>query len=213
MNRYISKSKQYSEKVMLEEQMNEDLKPWYRQFWAWFILSPLITVVIVSSITVTLAVINADDRVVDNYYKEGRAINMRLDQDLLAISLGITARLRFDKLSGDLILILNSKADALPKFLLLELSHPAHSERDHKLLLTRTAANQYNTELSDELLDSRWYLRLLPLESLEDSDRANIVEQTKSSVTQTLDNTQQVWRLRGEIDFAKTQAVFLQPDG
>ena len=138
---------------------------------------------------------------------------MRLDQDLLAISLGITARLRFDKLSGDLILILNSKADALPKFLLLELSHPAHSERDHKLLLTRTAANQYNTELSDELLDSRWYLRLLPLERVEDSDRANIVEQTKSSVTQTLDNTQQVWRLRGEIDFAKTQAVFLQPDG
>jgi hypothetical protein len=52
---------------MLDERIIEDLKPWYRQFWAWFILSPLITVVIVSSITVTLAVKNADDRVVDNY--------------------------------------------------------------------------------------------------------------------------------------------------
>ena len=197
---------------MLEEQIDEDLKPWYRQFWAWFILSPLITVVIVSSITVTLAVINADDRVVDNYYKEGRAINMRLDQDLLAISLGITARLRFDTLSGDLVLVLNSKAKALPKFLLLELSHPAYSERDHKLLLTRTGGSQYNAELTNKLSNSRWYLRLLPIESLEDSDRANIVEQTKSSVNQTLDNTQQVWRLRGEIDFAKTQEVFLQPD-
>jgi hypothetical protein len=197
---------------MLEEQIDEDLKPWYRQFWAWFILSPLITVVVVSSITVTLAVINADDRVVDNYYKEGRAINMRLDQDLLAISLGITARLRFDTLSGDLVLVLNSNAKALPQFLLLELSHPAYSERDHKLLLTRTGGNQYNTELSNTLLDSRWYLRLLPIESLENSDRANIVEQTKSSVNQTLDNTQQVWRLRGEIDFAETQVVFLQPD-
>ncbi len=68
MNRYISKSKQYSEKVMLEEQMNEDLKPWYRQFWAWFILSPLITVVIVSSITVTIEVINDEDCVVENSY-------------------------------------------------------------------------------------------------------------------------------------------------
>lgn len=198
---------------MLEDHTEEDQKPWYRQFWAWFILSPLIAVVVVSSITVSIAVINADDRVVDNYYKEGRAINMRLDQDLLAISLGIKARLTFDTLSDDLILILNSKSEDLPEFLLLELSHPAHSERDHKLLLTRTAANQYNTELSDEVLNSRWYLRLLPIESLEDSDRAHIVEQTKSFVTQTLDNTKQVWRLRGEIDFAKTQTVFLQPDG
>lgn len=197
---------------MLDERIDEDLKPWYRQFWAWFILAPLITVVIVSSITVTLAVKNADDRVVDNYYKEGRAINMRLDQDLLAISLDINAQLRFDTISDDLVLILNSQADTLPEYLLLELSHPAYSERDHKLLLTRTAANQYNTELSDEVLNSRWYLRLLPIESLEGADKANIVEQTKSSVSQTLDNTKQVWRLRGEIDFAKTKTVFLQPN-
>ena len=197
---------------MLEDQMNEDLKPWYRQFWAWFILSPLITVVVVSSITVSIAVINADDRVVDNYYKEGRAINMRLDQDLLAISLDINAQLRFDTISDDLVLILNAQTGALPEYLLLELSHPAQVERDHKLLLTRTAANQYNAELSDEVLNSRWYLRLLPIESLDGADKANIVEQTKSSVSQTLDNTKQVWRLRGEIDFAKTKTVFLQPN-
>lgn len=197
---------------MLDERIDEDLKPWYRQFWAWFILSPLITVVIVSSITVTLAVKNADDRVVDNYYKEGRAINMRLDQDLLAVSLDINAQLRFDTISDDLVLILNAQADALPEYLLLELSHPAYEERDHKLILTRTAANQYNTELSDEVLNSRWYLRLLPIESLEGADKANIVEQTKSSVSQTLDNTKKVWRLRGEIDFAKTKTVFLQPN-
>lgn len=197
---------------MLDERIIEDLKPWYRQFWAWFILSPLITVVIVSSITVTLAVKNADDRVVDNYYKEGRAINMRLDQDLLAISLDINAQLRFDTISDDLVLILNAQTGALPEYLLLELSHPAQVERDHKLLLTRTAANQYNAELSDEVLNSRWYLRLLPIESLEGVDKANIVEQTKSSVSQTLDNTKQVWRLRGEIDFAKTKTVFLQPN-
>jgi hypothetical protein len=197
---------------MLDERIIEDLKPWYRQFWAWFILSPLITVVIVSSITVTLAVKNADDRVVDNYYKEGRAINMRLDQDLLAISLDINAQLRFDTISDDLVLILNAQTGALPEYLLLELSHPAQVERDHKLLLTRTAANQYNAELSDEVLNSRWYLRLLPIESLDGADKANIVEQTKSSVSQTLDNTKQVWRLRGEIDFAKTKTVFLQPN-
>ena len=198
---------------MLDERIDEDLKPWYRQFWAWFILSPLITVVIVSSITVTLAVKNADDRVVDNYYKEGRAINMRLDQDLLAISLDINAQLNFDTISDDLILMLNSQAYELPKYLSLELSHPAHVERDHKLLLTRTTANQYNAELSDEVLNSRWYLRLLPIESLADAERADIIEQTKSSVSQTLDNTKQVWRLRGEIDFAKTKTVFLQPNG
>lgn len=197
---------------MSEDYTSEDSKPWYRQFWAWFILSPLIVVFIVSSITITLAVKNADDRVVDNYYKEGRLINLRLDQDLLAISLGINAQLTFDTASGDLVLILNSDGD-LPEYLSLELSHPAHSERDHKLLLTRTANNQYNVELSGQVLNSRWYLRLLPIESLEDSDRANIIEQTKKSVTATLEDTKKVWRLRGEVDFAKVQTVLLQPDG
>jgi len=197
---------------MTKELINEDAKPWYRQFWAWFIFSPLIVVFIVSSITITLAVKNADDRVLDNYYKEGRLINVRLEQDLLATSLNVQALLTFDKTSDDLILRLASKQAELPDYLSLELSHPAHAERDHKLLLTRTAANQYNTELSVKKLTSRWYLRLSPVESPEVFNNTGVFHEVSGNENEEGATSDTLWRLRGEINFSETDIVTLQPD-
>ncbi len=196
---------------MTEEFINEDAKPWYRQFWAWFILSPLIVVFIVSSITITLAVKYGQDRVLDNYYKEGRLINMRLEQDLLAITLGVSAQLNFDTASDDLVLNLTTNTPVLPDYLSLELSHPAHAERDHKLLLTRTAANQYNAELLAEELASRWYLRLSPVESPDVFNSTPVFKETSAADVEA-DESNTLWRLRGEIDFAETHIVTLQPD-
>ncbi|MFT6387632.1 MAG: hypothetical protein ACJAUP_001004 [Cellvibrionaceae bacterium] len=168
-----------------------DARPWYRQFWAWFILSPLIAVVIVSSITVTLAVKGADDRVVDNYYKEGRMINMRIDEDVLAQKLGIIAEIQFDVEINELSLRLKQTNSSLPEKLKLEFSHPVQAELDYSLILNRVGANQYQAELSAQPLRYRWYLRLLPLEQAEVDER---------------------WRLRGEINFSDTQTVILKAD-
>ncbi|MFT6791188.1 MAG: hypothetical protein ACJA04_000388 [Cellvibrionaceae bacterium] len=166
-------------------------KPWYREFWAWFILSPLILVVIVSSFTVTVAFRYADDRVLDNYYKEGRMINMRLDQDLLARDLQVEAIIYFDTQIGELVLTLNLEDADYPEQLRLEMSHPAEASEDHYLTLTRLAKNQYSTELFRADYRYRWYLRLLPA----------MVEKNKTS-----------WRLRGEIDFSRSNSVTLTPD-
>lgn len=166
-------------------------QPWYRQFWAWFILSPLIVVVIVSSITITLAVRNADDRVLDNYYQEGRMINMRMDQDLLASELQAKANIYFDTQVGELTLTLALKNSEYPKQLILEMSHPAKAVKDHQLILMRLAKNQYIAELPVADYQFRWYLRLLPI--MEERDQVT-------------------WRLRGEIDFSDSHAVVLAPD-
>lgn len=166
-------------------------KPWYRQFWAWFILSPLIVVFIVSSITITLAVKGADDRVLDNYYKEGRMINIRLEEDLRAKALNIQANIGFDIDINELTLQLEQSVSDLPEQLKLEFSHPAKAVLDHSLILNRIAKNQYQAELSDTPLVSRWYLRLLPVQK---------------------DKSQQLWRLRGEMDFAKNKSIVLKPD-
>ena len=62
--------------------MNEPTsKPWYREFWAWMVLAPLIAVVVVSSITVSIAVRFADDQVSDTYYKDSRMYHFSAEQD------------------------------------------------------------------------------------------------------------------------------------
>ena len=80
----------YDEFLMSNTPLNDkDDGPWYKQFWAWFILTPLIVVVLVWIPFLTIVVKNADDTVIDNYYKEGRMINQRADQDRRAQTLGL----------------------------------------------------------------------------------------------------------------------------
>lgn len=78
--------------------------PWYRQFWFWFVFGPLIIIVFVCAFLVSTALRNADDVIIDNYYKEGRMINQTLEQDKQAKLLGLSAELRFDLETGDVLL-------------------------------------------------------------------------------------------------------------
>ena len=65
--------------------------PWYRQFWPWFLIALPGTVVIASLYTLFLANRYADDLVIDDYYKEGLAINQELSRQKEAESLGLRA--------------------------------------------------------------------------------------------------------------------------
>lgn len=165
-------------------------QPWYREFWAWFILSPLIVVVIVSSITVTIAVRHADDRVIDNYYKEGRMINVRQDEDLLAQALSVSATLHFDQDLQELSLQLSTQGD-LPNTLQLDLGHPAQVDLDQSIVVRRVANNQYHAELPNKRFTNRWYLRLTPVFS---------------------ESEKKPWRLRGEINLSQAASITMQPD-
>lgn len=170
-------------------------KPWYREFWAWFILAPLIVVFIVSSITITLAVRGADDRVVDHYYKEGRMINMRLDEDISAHHLSAKAALQFN-LPAKTIHLFLSIDSKLPATLRLELSHPAEAALDSEIGLTRVAGStEYRGVLPEPMLNSRWYLKLLPI--YDDKPRH--------------DDKPRSWRLRGEINLSQGTSILLTP--
>lgn len=137
-------------------------KKWYQEPWCWFILTPLIVVVIVSSITVTIAVKGADDRVVDNYYKEGRMINMRMDAERQAQLLGVSADVTFDVGIGEVLVKLQQASGDLPDQLLMELVHPAQKEKDQQLLLKATANGFYVGQIqSPETLLSRHYVRII----------------------------------------------------
>ena len=67
--------------------------PWYKQFWPWFLIAvPLITLVM-GGVLLKLAISTEDSLVVDDYYKEGKAINARLDKEAIAKRKNITTEL------------------------------------------------------------------------------------------------------------------------
>jgi uncharacterized protein len=109
-------------------------KPWYRYGWVWFLISIPGSAVIVGSITIWIAFTKGDTLVADDYYKEGRAINQRLEKDAEAASRGILIRPSVFRLAdGNTLIQVQYQAAAgqpAPEFIRLRMSHPTLDERD-----------------------------------------------------------------------------------
>ncbi|MDO3381856.1 FixH family protein [Gilvimarinus algae] len=153
---------------------------WYREPWAWFVLTPLIVVVIVSLSFVAVAVKHADDRVVDNYYKEGRMINQSLEQDTRAANWQLSADLHWLADAQVMEVVLHSPMIPAPAELSLWLDHPFDEKQDAQLILQPVSDNRYRTDTVAR--EHMWYATLVP--GTDESARRD-----------------SPWRLRGEIDF------------
>lgn len=154
-------------------------KPAYKEPWFWAVFSPLILVVIVCSFLVSFAFIGADDRVYDDYYKQGRMINNRFEAEGLAVAMGLKAELLFDQQSMELIVKTNLEEP--PQTLSIQILHPSDAEKDTVLDLQHFARGQYRTDLAAPM-SGRWYLIL---SSIGDAP----------------------WKLSSEIDFATANSV------
>ena len=173
---------------------DEIILPWYRQFWFWFVFGPLIFIIIMCGFTVSIALKGADDVIIDNYYKEGYAINQALEQDKHAQELGLSGELHFDRASGEILLsIANAPVDAtlMPEQLLLLMGHPVKAAKDQVIMLTAIAPGKYRGELLAEP-DYSWYLTLYPVKDIALHKDAP-------------------WTLSGEINFRTAEKTLLAP--
>jgi hypothetical protein len=114
----------------------EDTLPWYKQFWPWFIISLPALTIVAAMITITIAVKTDDGLVVDDYYKEGLAINEDKQRIRKAAALEISAELSLDE-NGMIRARLPETVSALP-FLMLRLTHPGDASKDLELPLANT---------------------------------------------------------------------------
>ena len=74
--------------------------PWYRQFWPWFLILLPASVVVAGLTTLYIANRHADDLVVDDYYKDGLAINRQLEKKQRAADRALRRNSRF---TGDTV--------------------------------------------------------------------------------------------------------------
>ncbi|HEY6527792.1 MAG TPA: FixH family protein [Cellvibrionaceae bacterium] len=160
----------------------------WKEPWLWIVLGPLFVTIITSLIFVYIAVSGADQRVVDDYYTEGKAINHRFEADKLAIALGVGAIAQIDSVSGEVIVELTGLT-TYPDQLSLYFSHPVKSTEDITVKLKKINASRYRADLPKVLKD-RWYLQLSPVDAAEDNK----------------------WRLVGELNLNLQHEITLAPE-
>lgn len=139
-------------------------KPWFKEPWPWLLAIMPVTAVIAGSITAWLAVSSNDGLVVDDYYKQGKAINQTKERDRLAQSLGIRAQMQASE--TNLHIQLEGKLPEPPGQLVLKFMLPTRSGDDHDVLLSwdgsayrgllpRLEGARYKVQLTPEFGDWR----------------------------------------------------------
>lgn len=145
-------------------------RPWYGHPEPWLLLAAPIAAIIAGLITGWLAATANNALVVDDYYRQGKAINQTLARDDQALRMGLSATLLADPLRNELTLSLVTRAGEvdLPEHLRLRLVHATRAELDQQVRLRRgddgrwhaafavPAPTRWQVHLEDE--EGRWRL-------------------------------------------------------
>lgn len=102
--------------------------PWYRHRWPWFIMLGPVAVMLATLVTVLLAVRQPDAMVVDDYYKQGKAINQDLRRDRMATALRLQLEARYT--GGRLTGRLESFGRPMTAPFRIHLAHPTQPAKD-----------------------------------------------------------------------------------
>src|SRR5574343_739312 len=128
----------------------QHIAPWYRQRWPWILMAGPGLVIVAGVITVWLAVVSNDGLVSDDYYKQGLAVNQRLQRDHKADRMGLYADVM---LAGrNVRLLLRSEGDiATVSVLTLKLSHPTRAGLDQSVQMAPEGQGVYSGKLVTEI--------------------------------------------------------------
>lgn len=133
-------------------------KPWFKEPWPWLLAIMPLTAVIAGAFTVWFAVTSNDGLVVDDYYKQGKAINQTRERDRLARALGIRAQLLPQ--GSSVQMRLEGKMPTPPGQLTLKIMHPTRGGDDHDIYLNWDGS-AYSGQLP-QLASAHYKVQLTP---------------------------------------------------
>ena len=119
--------------------------PWYAHRWPWLLMLGPATVLVGGAVAAWLALDHPDAMVVDDYYKQGKAINQDLRRDRVASSMQLALQLRYD--GGRLQGWIESAGRPFAVPFTIRLAHPTLPERDLALLVKPGANGEFSVPL------------------------------------------------------------------
>ena len=141
--------------------LNAMQKPWYKQPLVWMLIAIPMSAVIAGAVTIWLAVTTSDGLVVDDYYKQGLAINQVLRRDMRAADYRLEATLNVLLDQGLIRLDLNKGMLAeYPQTLQISLRHATSDDSDVSIELMHGQYSQYIGYLKQSLPAGAWYIEL-----------------------------------------------------
>ena len=115
--------------------------PWYRHPWPWILMAGPATAVVAGFATMYIAFTHADPLVVDQYYKEGLAINRVLERDHEALLRGYRATVVLNE--GRTLVRVQLAGAMLPEVLRLHFIHPTKSGLDREFSMRQIQPGLY----------------------------------------------------------------------
>lgn len=142
--------------------MTSDIpKIWYKQFWPWFLIIVPLSSMVLSFTMMTLAFNGEDSMVIDDYYKEGRGINLKIQKLQQAKTLNIATQIQV--LSDSVEVTFLSGPAENGGALTLDFFHSTQKFKDFSVTLLRDASGTYRGPLSGNIL-GKWLISLHPFD-------------------------------------------------
>ena len=129
--------------------------PWYSHRWPWLLMLGPAFVLAGGGFAGYLATTRPDAMVVDDYYKQGKAINQDLRRDRAATALQLAFEVRYDPAAATLSGSIRSAGRPLATPIYIYLAHPTQPAKDLRLLATPDAAGRFSLALP-MLERARW---------------------------------------------------------
>jgi hypothetical protein len=140
---------------------DRDEYPWYKYFWPWFFIGVPLLTVIGGFHMLYLSLHEADGLVVDDYYKQGLAINRTLEKEQRALNLGVSASGRFD-FDKKLVQLKLTGLKQWPESLTLSLLHPTRARHDHVITLQKQSGTGEYFGVVTGITAGDWHMMLEP---------------------------------------------------
>ncbi|MCL5255649.1 MAG: FixH family protein [Gammaproteobacteria bacterium] len=136
--------------------------PWYKVSWVWYIIFMKFAVITACIVTAILIYRNPISMVVDDYYNEGRSINLQLTRVAIAEERNISFYANFSA-TNNFELTFRSGEPNDASALIVTFFHPTTHNNDFELRMTRGADGVYRQMLPRELY-GHWRVDIEPFD-------------------------------------------------